>query len=78
MAVVIGGAAHFAYGLGVPSRTGRRIPGLSSRIIILSESGTGRGERERMMARDTGITHERLGFLLRPIADYLHVTEKAE
>lgn len=77
VAVVIGGAAHFAYGLGVPSRTGRRIPGLSSRIIILSESGDIRlGERERMMARDTGITHERLGFLHRPIADYIHVTEK--
>lgn len=79
VAVIIGGAAHFAYGLGVPSRTGRRIPDLSSRIIIISESGDLRlGVRERMMARDTDITHERLGFLLRPIADYIHVTEKAK
>ena len=77
LSVVIGGAAHFSYGLGVPSRTGRRLPGLSSRIIILSESGDlSLGERQRMMARDTGITHESLKFLSRPIADYIHVIER--
>lgn len=77
LSVVIGGAAHFSYGLGVPSRTGRRLPGLSSRIIILSESGDLRlTERQRETSRDTGITHESLGFLSRPIADYIHVIEK--
>ncbi len=79
IAVVIGGAAHFAYGLGVPSRVGRRVPGLGERIIILSESGDLRlGERERMMARDTGITHEGLRFITRPVADYIHATERAK
>ncbi len=79
IAVVVGGAAHFAYGLGVPSRVERRVPGIVERIIILSESGDLRlGERERMMARDTGITHERLKSITRPIADYIHVTERAK
>ncbi|HSV96647.1 MAG TPA: ChaN family lipoprotein [Spirochaetota bacterium] len=77
--VVIAGAAHFAYGLGVPSRVGRRVPGIRGRIIILSESGDLRpGERERMMARDTGITHEGLKFISKPIADYIHITERAK
>ncbi len=79
IAVVVGGAAHFALWPGVPSRVERRVPGIVERIIILSESGDLRlGERERMMARDTGITHERLKSITRPIADYIHVTERAK
>ncbi|RPI95794.1 MAG: hypothetical protein EHM32_04850 [Spirochaetales bacterium] len=76
--VVIGGAAHFAYGLGVPSRVGRRVPGIRKRIIIFSESGDLRpDEGERMMARETGITHEGLKFITGPIADYIHIIERA-
>ncbi len=71
--VVIGGATHFSYGLGVPSRVRRALPGVRDRIVLLSSSGDLRlSESQRRTARGVRITHEDLRSLRLPIADYVH------
>ena len=71
--VVIGGASHFSYGLGVPSRVRREVPGVRDRIVLFSESGDLRlTEREKMVARGVRRTHEDLRSIRLPIADYIY------
>jgi uncharacterized iron-regulated protein len=72
-AVVICGAAHAEYGLGIPDRLRRRMPDVKDRIALMSESGDVElSPRERAAAREIRVTHEDLRDLGRPIADYLH------
>lgn len=72
-ALVICGAGHVAYGLGTVSRVERRLPNVSQRIILLSESGDVElSAEERAVAREIEITHGQLRQIGRPIADYLH------
>jgi uncharacterized iron-regulated protein len=79
MAVVVGGAAHFSYGLGVPSRVKRRIPGIKDRIVLLSESGDlTLSIHEKRIAREITNTHEAIRFLGVPAADYIEATEQAQ
>ena len=76
--IVIGGSMHFAYGLGVPSRVRRRKADITDRILLLSESGDlVLSEHEKRISKKINITHQDLRFLNMPIADYLHLTEKA-
>ena len=73
-AVVLCGSGHVAYGLGTATRVRRRLPGAKDRIVLLSESGDAKlSPEQRAMAREIDITHEQLGEINRPIADYIHV-----
>jgi len=74
-AVVLCGAGHVAYGLGMPERVRRRIDGLKDRILLMSESGDVElTPAERAAARAIDITHEQLREIGRPVADYLYAT----
>jgi uncharacterized iron-regulated protein len=72
--LVLCGAGHVAYGLGLPTRVRRRVPGITDRIVLFSESGESRlSPEEKAQARAIEITHQQLRELCRPIADYLWV-----
>ena len=78
VAVVICGRGHCEFGLGTPARVARRIPGISQRIVLFSESGDlEMTEAERKQMREIEVSHEFLSDLGRPAADYLHVIEPA-
>ena len=77
-AVVLCGAGHVEFGLGIPARVRRRMENVRDRIILLSQSGDLElSPEEKAMARDIEITHEQLRAIDRPIADYLHVRSLA-
>ena len=72
--LVLCGAGHVAYGLGLPTRLRRRWPDIQDRIVWFSESGEVRlSAEEKAQARAIEITHEQLRELRQPIADYLWV-----
>ncbi|MEE8452790.1 MAG: ChaN family lipoprotein [Thermoguttaceae bacterium] len=74
-AVVICGAGHVSYGLGMPDRVRRRMPHLKQRIVLISESGDVElSDAQKAAMREITITHEQIREINRPIADYLHVT----
>jgi uncharacterized iron-regulated protein len=74
-ALVICGRGHCEYGLGTPARVSRRIPGVSQRIVLLSESGDLRlSEQEQRQSRKVEVSHEFLRELDRPAGDYFNVT----
>ena len=71
--VVLCGSGHVSYGYGIPSRVRARVPDVTDRIVILSESGdVVLSEREKAMARAIEVTHAQLRENSVPIADYLH------
>ena len=75
MVVVLCGAGHVCYGMGIPARVRRRLPFIKDRIILLTESGDVElSPAEKSMTREIDITHEQLRNLDKPIADYLHAT----
>ena len=79
IALVICGQGHCEFGFGIPARVARRIPGISQRTVIFSNSGDLHlSEEERKQARDIEVSHEFLQGLGRPVADYLQVTELAD
>ena len=72
--LVLCGAGHVAYGLGLPTRVRRRLPDAKDRIVLLSESGEVRLSPEEVaQSRDIEITHDQWRDLRLPIADYLCV-----
>jgi uncharacterized iron-regulated protein len=72
--LVVCGAGHVAYGLGMPARVLRRMPGTKERIVLLSESGELQlSPEEKAQAREIEITHEQLREIKQPVADYLCV-----
>lgn len=78
-AIVLCGAGHVSYGLGMVSRVRRRMSGVKDRVIVLSQSGDVELSPEaRAMTRDIEITHEQLRAINQPIADYLHVKSLGE
>jgi uncharacterized iron-regulated protein len=77
-ALVVCGRGHCEFGLGTPTRVARRLPGISQRIVLFSESGDLRlSDVERRQSRDVEISHEFLKELSRPPGDYVHVTASA-
>lgn len=73
-ALVIAGAGHVSYGLGMPQRVRRRLPEAKDRIVVLSESGDVELSPEMLAhVREIQVSHEQLRAIGRPIADYLHV-----
>jgi uncharacterized iron-regulated protein len=77
--LVLCGAGHVAYGLGMPARVQRRLPGTKDRVVLLSESGEVQlSPAERAQARDIEITHAQLREIQQPVADYLCVKPLAE
>ena len=67
--IVLCGAGHVAYGLGMPTRMKRRCPASSDRIVLLSASGEVKlSPEDRAQARKIEITHEQLRDLHQPIA----------
>ncbi len=78
-AVVVCGTGHVAYGHGIPTRVRRRMPAVTDRIVVPSQSGDVELSAGEMAAsRDVEITHEQLREAGRPIGDYLHVTARSE
>lgn len=74
-AVVVCGTGHAAYGHGIPTRLRRRMPDITDRIVVPSQSGDVElSDADMAATRDVEITHEQLRELGRPIGDYLHVT----
>ncbi len=70
--LVLCGTGHAAYGLGLPARVLRRLPGTRGRIVLLCESGELRlSPEEKAQARPIEITHEQLREIKQPVADYL-------
>ncbi|MFO7903614.1 MAG: ChaN family lipoprotein [Pirellulaceae bacterium] len=77
-AIVLCGAGHVSYGLGMVSRVRRRLPEAKDRVIVLSQSGDVELSPEaRAVTRNIEITHEQLRAINQPIADYLHVKSLA-
>ncbi len=77
--VVIAGAGHVNYGLGIPERV-LRTHKLPYRIVIPTECGELRlsEEEKRQSLPLDMVTHMDLRFLRAPIADYLHVIPRKE
>ena len=74
-AVVICGTGHAAYGYGIPTRVRRRLPNVTDRIVVPSQSGDVELPKAAMAAtRDVEITHAQLRHTGCPIGDYLHIT----
>ena len=74
-AIVICGAGHVIHGLGTPDRVRRRLPQITERIVLFSESGDQvLSPQELKAARAIAVSHEELRQIHRPIADYLQVT----
>ncbi len=72
--LVICGAGHINFGLGLPDRVGRRQPGARQRVLLVTESGElVLTPGEQAMAREIHVSHEDLRSLGRPLADYLRV-----
>jgi uncharacterized iron-regulated protein len=72
--IVLCGAAHVAFGQGLPTRVRRRLPGIRDRIVLLSESGEVQLSPEELaQAREIEITHEQWREIRQPVADYLCV-----
>jgi uncharacterized iron-regulated protein len=72
--LVLCGAGHVAYGLGLPTRLRRRLPDIRDRIVLFSESGESRlSPAEKAQSRAIEITHAQLREVRQPIADYLWV-----
>ncbi|MBI3947292.1 MAG: ChaN family lipoprotein [Armatimonadetes bacterium] len=79
MAVVLVGAGHVSYGLGLPERVRRRMPETRDRIVVFSESGEGElTPGMEAVSRPVMITHEDLRAIGRPIADYLQVAGRPD
>lgn len=75
-AIVLCGASHAAYGLGMPARVRRHVPSVQDWIVLLSESGEVElSENELAQARPIRITHQQLRELGRVPGDYLYATE---
>jgi uncharacterized iron-regulated protein len=71
--LVIAGSGHLNYGFGIPTRVQKRMD-VPYRIILPSESGElVLSEEDKRRSIPVQITHEDLGFIRRPIADYLQV-----
>jgi uncharacterized iron-regulated protein len=76
--VVLCGGGHVSYGYGIPSRVRARLPDVSDRIVIFSESGdVVLSEREKAMSRPIEITHAQVRENGAPYADYLHARSLA-
>jgi len=75
-AVVICGRGHCEYGFGMPARVARRLPGVTQRIVLFSESGDLQlTPQERKEARDVEVSHQFLRDLGRFPGDYFHIIE---
>ncbi len=73
-AFVVLGAGHMRYGLGVPERVRGRVPDVTDRLVLMSESGELRlTPAEQAGARAVEITHADQRQVGRPVADYLRL-----
>ena len=72
--VVLCGSGHVRFGLGTPDRVRRRLPDVQDRILLATESGQLKmSAKEKAMSRDTGLSHDDLREIARPLGDYLKV-----
>ena len=78
-AVVLAGAGHVSFGLGLPERVRDRNPEVRDRVVLFTDSGELElSAADRAMAQSVSITHDDLHFVPRPMADYLNVKPPAE
>lgn len=76
-AFVVAGAGHVRYGLGTAERVRRRVPGVTERIILITESGElSLSEADKAASREITISHGDLREIGRPPGDYLRVLPK--
>ena len=74
--LVVTGAGHVQFGLGIPERVRFRMPAVRDRILLMSESGDEQlTAKEEAMRRPITILHQDLHFISRPAGDYLYVKE---
>jgi uncharacterized iron-regulated protein len=75
-AIVICGRGHCEFGLGMPDRVARRMPGIAQRVILFSQSGDLQlTDEERQQAREIEVPHQFLRDLGRSPSDFIHITE---
>ena len=73
-AFVVTGSGHVRYGLGTAERVRRRLPGITERIILITESGElSLSEADKAASREVTISHADLREIGRPPGDYLRV-----
>lgn len=73
-AFVVCGRGHCEFGLGMPDRVARRMPGISQRIVLFSQSGDLQlSEAERKQAREVTVPHNFLREIGRLPADFTHI-----
>jgi uncharacterized iron-regulated protein len=79
VALVICGRGHCEFGLGTPERVERRMPKITQRILLFSESGDLQlTESERKQAREIEISHQFLRDIGRPAGDYFHIMDRSD
>ncbi|MFM8336468.1 MAG: ChaN family lipoprotein [Opitutaceae bacterium] len=77
VAFVVVGAGHVRYGLGTAERVRRRLPEVTERIVLITESGElVLSAAEKAASREVTISHADLRALGRPPGDYVRVLPK--
>ena len=77
VAFVVAGAGHVRFGLGTAERVRRRLPEVTERIVLITESGElTLSAADKAASREVTISHADLRALGRPPGDYLRVLPK--
>lgn len=77
VALVVVGAGHVRYGFGTAERVRRRLPEVTERIVLITESGElTLSAADKAASREVTISHEDLRALGRPPGDYVRVLPK--
>ncbi|MEY4005260.1 MAG: hypothetical protein RLZZ221_1356 [Verrucomicrobiota bacterium] len=77
VAFVVVGAGHVRYGLGTAERVRRRLPEVTERIVLITESGElTLSAADKAASREVTISHADLRSLGRPPGDYVRVLPK--
>jgi uncharacterized iron-regulated protein len=78
-AIVICGRGHCEFGLGMPDRVARRLPGVTQRVVLFSQSNDLQlTDEEDRQAREIEVPHQFLRGLGRLPADFTHITGPAQ
>ncbi len=76
-AMMVAGAGHVRFRLGVPDRVRARMPKLKDRVLLMSESGDlVLTESEKAVSRNVELSHEDLAEIGRSAGDYLFLAPR--
>lgn len=77
LAIMVAGAGHVRFRLGVPDRVRARIAKVKDRILLMSESGDlVLTESEKAASREVELSHEDLAEIERSVGDYLFLAPR--